>query len=119
MQTLGEEEGGEMNRRNLFKYFGAAAALVAVPALARGPRFRVLYSEGPSPFTIDGRLRKYDMAVRFSDGSTHFFGVDVEKRDDVYGRDFLERRIRAGEEVSGFAVDASELMQDHYHETWV
>ncbi len=108
-----------MNRRNLFKYLGAVAALVAVPALARGPRFRVLYCEESSPYTIDGIEHRYDAVVRYADGHTYFFGLNYDMRDDAHGRRFLEAHIRMHEKEHGPAVDASPKLSLWSPGVWV
>jgi hypothetical protein len=108
-----------MNRRNLLKFFGAAAALVAVPALARGPRFRVRYCEEGSPYTIDGMVHKYDAVARYADGHICFFGLDNDKRDDAHGRKVLEKHILASEKKHGPAVDASHRLTLWSPGVWV
>ena len=97
-----------MNRRNIFKYLGAAVVAFAVPALALAKpkhRFAVLYSErryglydGDKELMAPRLWYKYDTKVRFTDGRILFVGVDAEKRDDDWGRKFLERMV-AKEEV--------------------
>ena|SRR6266404_1064964 len=108
-----------MNRRNIFKYLGAAIAVAIIPVtiLANQRRFKVLYVTNIIKPDV-GAQSWYEARIICADGYTLHCSTDIDSEHDnghAIARRMQERGLLEYEKEHGLARDASDLIDRAHH----